>query len=87
MRRLPRCVRTRLRDEDHQWIVFRGNRGTEGMDVLEGMAIVFGSLDSVKEKFQKFYDLLSHEGVSEYRYRAIFHEEDPANGGCHFASE
>ena len=37
---------------------------------------MFGSLAAVKDKFQKFYDLLSYEGVTDYRYRAIFQEEE-----------
>ncbi|MFL5245095.1 MAG: cold shock domain-containing protein [Gemmataceae bacterium] len=59
-----------------QWLVFRGNRVADGMDTLEGKACVFGSLESVKESFQKFYDLLSYEADSDFRYRAIFQEEE-----------
>jgi len=43
---------------------------------MEGKAVVFGSLAAVKEKFRKFYDLLSYEAVGEFRYRAIFQEEE-----------
>jgi GTPase SAR1 family protein len=60
----------------HQWIVFRGNRGADGTDTRDGKACVFGSLAALKEKFKKFYDLLSFEGVTGYRFRAIFQEEE-----------
>lgn len=59
-----------------QWMVFRGSRFGDGIDTLEGKACVFGSLEAVREKFQKFYDLLAYEAVSEFRYRAIFQEEE-----------
>ncbi len=59
-----------------QWIVFRGNRGADGTDTCDGKACVFGSLAAVKEKFKKFYDLLSFEAVTGYRYRAVFQEEE-----------
>lgn len=58
-----------------QWFVFRGSR-LDGTKVRNGFACVFGSLNSVKEKFQRFYNLLAFESVSEYRYRAIFHEAE-----------
>jgi hypothetical protein len=58
-----------------QWFVFRASR-QDGIKVREGGAFVFGSLESVLEKFQTFYDLLSYEAVSEYRYRAMFHEAE-----------
>lgn len=58
-----------------QWFVFRGSR-LDGTKVREGFACVFGSLDAVKEKFQRFYNLLAYESVDEYRYRAIFHEAE-----------
>jgi hypothetical protein len=60
----------------HQWVVFRGNRGADGTDTRDGKACVFGSLAAVKEKFKKFYDLLSFEAVAGYRFRAIFQEEE-----------
>lgn len=59
-----------------QWMIFRGNRGADGIDTLEGKAVVFGSLEAVKDKFQQFYDLLSYEAVGEFRYRAVFQEAE-----------
>jgi len=56
--------------------MFRGNRLGDGRDTMEGMAYVFGSLDGVEKDFQLFYDLLSYESVSGYRYRALFHEAE-----------
>jgi hypothetical protein len=58
-----------------QWFVFRASR-QDGIKVREGSAFVFGSLESVREKFQVFYDLLSYQAVCEYRYRAMFHEAE-----------
>ncbi|MDG3008312.1 cold shock domain-containing protein [Paludisphaera mucosa] len=54
-----------------QWVVFRG-RGSEGRDVEEGQACVFGSLESVRTRFTLFYDLLSYEAVRGLRYKAEF---------------
>lgn len=59
-----------------QWFVFKGNRLGDGIDIMEGLACVFGSLDAVKENFRVFYDLLSMEAVSENRFRAIFREAE-----------
>src|SRR5262245_15706895 len=57
-----------------QWVVFRGNRGGDGKDTLEGMGCVFGSLEAVRAEFHAFYNLLSYEGVNEFRYRPMFQE-------------
>lgn len=46
----------------------------------EGKAIVFPSLESIKNNYAKFYDLLSKEGVLERRYKLIMVEAD----GVHF---
>lgn len=54
-----------------QWFVFRGQR-IDGLDVIEGCAFSFGSLEAVKAKFQLFWNLLSYESVREMRYRAEF---------------
>lgn len=61
-----------------QWFIFRGSRALvgDGKDTLDGMACVFGSLESVKNKFSAFYDLLAYESVIEYRFRAVFHEAE-----------
>lgn len=54
-----------------QWFVFRGSR-IDGLDVMDGKAFAFGSLAAVKSKFQLFYDLLAHESVRDFRFRAEF---------------
>lgn len=59
-----------------EWIVFRGNRLGDGHDTLDGQAFVFPDLESISEHFALFYDLLSYEGVSEYRFRALFQEAE-----------
>jgi hypothetical protein len=55
-----------------QWIVLLANRRGDGKDTLNGYGFVFGSLEGVKKSFKLFYDLLSHDSVSKYRYRAEF---------------
>lgn len=60
----------------HEWIVFRGSRLGDGRDTMEGMAFVFPSLEAVQSQFGFFYDLLSYETVSNFRYRAYFQEAE-----------
>lgn len=59
-----------------QWAIFRGAKGPDGTDILEHQACVFGSLESVINKFSDFYELLSYDGVSQYSYRAVFRQAD-----------
>ena len=59
-----------------EWVVFRGSRLGDGHDTLDGKAFVFSGLESVEEHFALFFDLLSYEAVSEYRYRALFQEAE-----------
>jgi len=59
-----------------EWIVFRGSRLGDGKDTLSGMAFVFPSLESIKENFKIFYDLLSRVRVEGYVYRALFQEAE-----------
>ncbi len=59
-----------------EWVVFRGSRLGDGRDTMEGMAFVFPSLDAVHSNFALFYDLLSYEAVTEFRYRAHFQEAE-----------
>jgi GTPase SAR1 family protein len=56
------------------WIVFRANRFGDGKDVTDGCAVVFDSLEGIKNEFKLFFDLLSYEALKDYRYRAIFQE-------------
>lgn len=58
-----------------QWAIFRG-RGKEGMDTMDNLACVFGSLDSAVTKFKDFYELLSYESVQGNTYRAIFRQAE-----------
>ncbi len=39
-----------------QWAIFRGAKGPDGHDILEGQACVFGSLDAVIAKFPQFFE-------------------------------
>jgi energy-coupling factor transporter ATP-binding protein EcfA2 len=59
-----------------QWVIFRGNRLGDGKDVMEGVAFVFDSLESVKDNFKLFYDLLSKKGIEDFIYRAYFQEAE-----------
>lgn len=59
-----------------EWLVFRGNRLGDGTDTSDGMAIVFSNLVDVDSKFELFYNLLSHDGVSHYNYRPYFQEAE-----------
>jgi hypothetical protein len=60
------------------WIIFRSNRLGDGKDILEGKAFVFSTLESVRNEFKLFYELMSPEGVSDFRYRALFQEAEGA---------
>ncbi len=59
-----------------QWAIFRGAKGPDGRDILDGQACVFGSLEAVIKKFQHFYELLSYEAVANYSYRAVFRQAE-----------
>lgn len=56
------------------WIIFRANRLGDGKKVKQGKAVIFSTLESVKEEFKLFYELLSPHNVNNYVYRAIFQE-------------
>lgn len=57
-----------------EWVIFRGNRLGDGKEMMEGYGFIFSSLDSIKDNFKLFYDLLSFEDVSNFKYRAMFTE-------------
>lgn len=57
-----------------EWIVFRGSRLGDGIDVNDGKAIVFPSLAEIAEKFKLFYDLLAYSNCRKFCYRACFQE-------------
>ena len=56
-----------------QWVIFRGARGGDGTETLDGYACVFGSLNAIANKFSLFYELLGKEHVHSFAYRAHFH--------------
>ena len=58
-----------------EWIGFLAIR-TDGTPPKEGRAIVFPSLESISEKFAKFYDLFSKEGVINDLYKVIINEAE-----------
>jgi hypothetical protein len=59
-----------------EWKIFRGNRLGDGKDTLDGLACAFGSLKGVQDTFKLFFDLLSYDAVTGYKYRAIFREQE-----------
>lgn len=58
------------------WIIFRSNRLGDGKNVLEGKAFVFSTLEGIKKEFKLFFELLSPDGISDLRYRALFQEAE-----------
>jgi len=59
-----------------EWILFRGNRIGDGKDTLEGVAFVFPDLETIRQYFKLFCDLLARGPVTELRYRAHFQEAE-----------
>lgn len=59
-----------------EWIVFRGNRLGDGRDTRDGAAFVFPDLESIKQNFRFFYDLLSYDAVRQLSYRPYFQEAE-----------
>ncbi|MCI5135863.1 MAG: ATP-binding protein [Candidatus Electrothrix sp. AW2] len=59
-----------------EWIIFRGSRLGDGKDTLDGIAFIFPHLDSIKENFELFFDLLSTTAVENYVYRGYFQEAE-----------
>lgn len=60
----------------NEWIIFRGSRLGDGKDTLDGKAFLFPSLESIKENFKLFYDLLGRPRVEQYIFRAYFQEAE-----------
>ena len=60
----------------HEWIILRGSRLGDGRDTMDGMAFVFPNLNALTTHFKLFYDLLSYDAVTEFRYRAFFQEAE-----------
>ena len=59
-----------------EWIIFRGSRLGDGIDTLEGRSFIFPSIESIKNNFKLFYDLLSRQGVGQFLYRSYFQEAE-----------
>lgn len=59
-----------------EWIVFRANRIGDGLDVLDGKAFVFSSLECVRTNFQLFHDLLARTRVAKLVFRGTFQEAE-----------
>ena len=57
------------------WIAFRAIR-TDGKKPADGMAAVFNTLETVKENFQCFYELLGREHLVNRVYRTILDEQE-----------
>lgn len=60
----------------NEWIIFRGSRLGDGQDTLKGMAFVFPNIDSIKENFSLFYDLLAPQNIERHVYRSYFQEAE-----------
>ena len=60
----------------NEWIIFRGSRLCDGKDTLSGMAFIFPTLDSIKENFVPFFDLLGRPRVEKFVFRALFQEAE-----------
>lgn len=61
-----------------EWVIFRGNRGMDGIPVLDGRGFVFSSLDAIADQFKVFWELLSYDAVSHEVYRPHFLEAEDA---------
>ncbi|MFO0836417.1 MAG: AAA family ATPase [Phycisphaerales bacterium] len=59
-----------------EWIVFRGSRLGDGKDTFDGKGFVFSSLQRIAADFTLFYDLLSRQSISQYKFRAMFQEAE-----------
>jgi energy-coupling factor transporter ATP-binding protein EcfA2 len=59
-----------------EWVVFRSNRIGDGMDILDGKAFVFPSLQCVHDQFRLFYDLLAKPRVKSLVFRGLFQEAE-----------
>lgn len=59
-----------------EWVVFRGNRIGDGIDIREGMAFVFPNLVAIEDNFTLFYNLLSYESATRLGFRPYFQEAE-----------
>lgn len=59
-----------------EWIIFRGTRLGDGLDTRDGQAFVFPNLVAIEQKFNLFYNLLSHEAATCFSYRPYFQEAE-----------
>jgi energy-coupling factor transporter ATP-binding protein EcfA2 len=59
-----------------EWIIFRGSRLGDGVDIRDGVAFVFPNLVAIEDSFNLFYNLLSYENASKFGYRSYFQEAE-----------
>lgn len=59
-----------------EWIIFRGSRLGDGVDIREGVAFVFPNLVAIEDNFTLFYNLVSYESASRFGYRPYFQEAE-----------
>src|SRR6266511_2738398 len=59
-----------------EWVLFRGNRLGDGIDIRKGIAFVFPNLVAIEDNFALFYNLLSYESASKFGYRPYFQEAE-----------
>lgn len=58
-----------------EWIGFWALR-TDGKPPIDGKALVFPTLEAIRNNFAKFYDLFSHDGILNNRYQIYVHEAE-----------
>lgn len=59
-----------------EWIVFRGSRLGDGIDIRDGMAFIFPNLVEIEDNFTLFYNLLSYESAAKSGFRPYFQEAE-----------
>jgi hypothetical protein len=59
-----------------EWIIFRGSRLGDGLDIRDGVAFVFPNLVTIEDTFALFYNLLSYESAARFSYRPYFQEAE-----------
>lgn len=73
-----RSVELAVVTNGREWIIFRGNRGGDGIPVLEGRGFIYPDLDGIADQYKLFWELLSPDGVGNESFRAHFLEAEGA---------
>lgn len=73
-----RSVELAVVTNGREWIIFRGNRGGDGIPVLEGRGFIFPDLDGAADQYKLFWELLAPDAVADERFRAHFLEAEGA---------